>query len=166
MDLRDVCLHFPTILYSDSNQCSYQNYCGVTLSSFLKTHGQFLDESDVKNILIQTFIATQVYGDLSGYLRIDTHTKNYCVEVAPVGLEFEHSYYFQFSKDEFFEITFRSPYYVWIIDFSSDKNSTFYFQKTTFVGSDTLEEGSSKKTRSYSHSSTKTKIESQTSGIL
>jgi hypothetical protein len=167
MELRDVCLHFPFLLHEqESFLICHQNYCGLTFSSFIKKYGQFLREADIKNILIQAFVSSQVYGDLSGYLRTDFHSKNYCIEVYPSGLECQHSYYFQFTETEYYEIVFNSPYYLWMIDFGTDKPSSFYYAKQTFVGINDNVLGEEKKnTRSYTNSTTKVSIESQNSGI-
>lgn len=173
MTLSDVCLHFPRLIYftQEPADISFQNYCGTTIYTFFKTYGEYLSAEDLKNILIQIFISTQVYGDLSGFLHVDAHVKNYCIEIFPPGLECKHTYRFQFNEKEFYELEFSSPYYVWLLDFGTDKPCIFYKPKTTFVGlsseQDISNPSKSSRSNSISNSSTTTyNIQTQTSGRI
>lgn len=115
---------FPFLLnLSVEDQTFFQPYLGIPYSSFIKSYHSLLDVDDFRSILIQTYLGLLTACDIGRVLDSDKHCDNILIETLPRGFVASHTYRLQFTKDEYIEISFKSKYWVWLIDWGSARTS-------------------------------------------
>lgn len=106
----------------------------MSLQAFAKHYGA-LTTSHWQQIYLQMAIShlvackyralydTNLPGDLAGVIDQDRHANNILVEILPNGYYEEIQYVFG-DVDGVIEITIKTPYHVWSIDYGSTRNAT------------------------------------------